>query len=243
VITAAHTSRLPGADLLPDLVRVLRSHLRRPGRPGHPAQPSMHDALFGALCHDMNGSLSSLEQLLRQLAGGGPQQADLLEVARSQAAHLSSILRTAEATGGTPPRHALTGRPLRDVVAASVAASGLPREQLTVRLGGAAGEITVGDARLQRILINLLENAHRHGNGEPVLLEATSRDGWVQISVRQSGVPSDRVVPHLRTSTPPRELTGLGLWSVQRQTRELGGCLDWDDDGSALTLTIHLPDR
>jgi signal transduction histidine kinase len=243
VITAAHTSRLPGADLLPDLVRVLRSHLRRRGRPGHPAQPSMHDALFGALCHDMNGSLSSLEHALRQLGGSGSHQADLLEVARSQAAHLSSILRTAEATGGTPTRHPLTGRPLPDVVAASVAASGLPREQLTVCMGRATSDITVGDARLQRILINLLENAHRHGNGAPVLLELTSRDGWVQISVRQSGVPTDRVVPHLCTSTPPRELTGLGLWSVQRQTRELGGRLDWDDDGSALTLTIHLPDR
>jgi signal transduction histidine kinase len=51
------------------------------------------------------------------------------------------------------------------------------------------------------------------------------------------------VVPHLRTTTPPQELTGLGLWSVQRQTRELGGRLVWDDDGGALTLTIHLPDR
>jgi signal transduction histidine kinase len=239
VITALHTSNLPGADL----VRALCNRLPGRIRPAHLAQSTVQDALFRALCHDMNGSLSALEHALRQLRGSGAHQADLLELARSQAAHLSSIVRTAQATGGTPTRHPLRGRALRDVVAASVAASGLPRQQLTVRLGGAAGEVTVGDARLQRILINLLENAHRHGRGEPVLLEVTARDGWVRLSVRQSGVPTDRVVPHLRTTTPPQELTGLGLWSVQRQTRELGGRLVWDDDGGALTLTIHLPDR
>ncbi len=42
---------------------------------------------------------------------------------------------------------------------------------------------------------------------------------------------------------PPVDLTGLGLWSVQRQTRELGGQVVWEDDGTALTLTVQLPDR
>jgi two-component system sensor histidine kinase KdpD len=39
------------------------------------------------------------------------------------------------------------------------------------------------------------------------------------------------------------DLTGLGLWSVQRQTRELGGRVLWEDDGSSLRLIIQLPDR
>jgi hypothetical protein len=30
---------------------------------------------------------------------------------------------------------------------------------------------------------------------------------------------------------------------VQRQTRELGGQVVWDDDGAVFTLTVQLPDR
>jgi signal transduction histidine kinase len=40
------------------------------------------------------------------------------------------------------------------------------------------------------------------------------------------------------------DLTGLGLWSVQRQTRELGGRLAWSEGpGNAFTLVVRLPDR
>ena len=51
------------------------------------------------------------------------------------------------------------------------------------------------------------------------------------------------MVGHLCTEQPPADLTGLGLWSVQRQARELGGQVTWDDDGAALTLVVDLPDR
>jgi signal transduction histidine kinase len=164
-------------------------------------------------------------------------------MARDQAAHLASMLRTAEATGGVPPRRPVLGRPLPDVVASSVAASGLPAHQLTVRLGEGTSDVTVGDARLQRILVNLLENAHRHGRGAAVLLAVTRRGGWVELAVTQAGVPADRVAGHLRTQRPPTDLTGLGLWSVQRQARELGGRVVCEDDGDALTLRVVLPDR
>jgi signal transduction histidine kinase len=96
---------------------------------------------------------------------------------------------------------------------------------------------------VQRILTNLLENAHRHGGGAPVALTAAGRPGWVDLALSQDGVPADRVVGHLRTTRPPMDLTGLGLWSVQRQTHELGGRLVWDDDGSSFTLVVQLPDR
>jgi signal transduction histidine kinase len=243
VISAVHTSNRP-APLLPELARVVQRHLRRRARPDRPPDPpSPDDTLVRALCHDMHGSLISLESALHHLTLGGPHEGDLLHLARSQAAHLSSLLRSAQATGGTPPGHTPTGRPLPDVVASAVAACGLPREQLTVRLGRSITGITAGDARLQRILINLLENAHRHGNGEPALLDVTSRDGWVRLGLRQPGMPAGRVAGPLRTSEPPPELTGLSLWSVQRQARELGGQVTWHDDGHALTLIVLLPDR
>jgi signal transduction histidine kinase len=232
VILAAHTRRPRAGHLLRDLGRVLRA--RRAG-----GAPTVEETLVRALCHDMRGSVACLESTLGHL--GGPDD-ELLGLARAQAAHLASVLRTAEATGGEA-REAPRGTPLRDVVGASAAASGLARDQLTLDLRGCAGEVEVGDARLQRILVNLLENAHRHGGGAPVRLAARCRPGWLRLDLRQEGVPARRIAGHLSSERPPADLTGLGLWSVQRQARELGGRVTWEDDGAALTLVVDLPDR
>ncbi|WP_347058878.1 ATP-binding protein [Blastococcus sp. HT6-30] len=229
--------------LLTDLARVLRAHLPRPRRaPTPPERPSPEDAVVRALCHDMRSPLASLEAVLGSLDRAPAQAAELLALARAQAAHLSSMLRTADATGGAV-RQSPTTRRLGDVLCASVAASGLPRSQLALEVDGDAGDVGVADARVQRILINLLENAHRHGNGAPVRLRATARTGWVELALSQAGVPVDRVVQHLQTSRPPVDLTGLGLWSVQRQAGELGGRVLWSENGSVFTLVVQLPDR
>ncbi|MGY2005058.1 sensor histidine kinase [Blastococcus sp. SYSU DS1024] len=230
--------------LLNDLARVLRAHLPRPRRAPapEPDAPSPEDAVVRALCHDMRSPLASLEAVLGTLDRAPGQAGELLALARAQTAHLSSMLRTADATGGAVRRAPGTRR-LRDVLHASVAASGLPRSQLTVEVDDDAGEIAVGDARVQRILVNLLENAHRHGDGAPVRLRVTARAGWVDLSLTQPGVPVDRIVQHLRQTRPPVDLTGLGLWSVQRQAGELGGRVLWFREGEDFTLTVQLPDR
>ncbi len=228
----------PARELVTDLARVLRSHRRR--RPVD-EEPTSGDAVLRALCHDMRSPLASLEAVLGSLDGPPDRARELLDLARAQTAQLSSMLRTADATGGAVRG---TGhRLLRDVVLASVAAAGLPRALLTAEVLDGAGEVPVADARVQRILTNLLENAHRHGGGRPVRLTATLSGGWVRLALSQAGVPVDRVVGHLRQTRPPLDLTGLGLWSVQRQTRELGGRLTWTDDGELFTLTVCLPDR
>jgi signal transduction histidine kinase len=243
VILAAHTFRLPSRGLLPRLVGLLRLPLigvrhqqTRNGR-------GPEDALFRALCHDMRGSLTCLEGALRRLGAEGPARDELLAMAQAQAASLTSMLRTAEASRGVAPSGPCGCRRLRDVVSTSLAASGLPRRQLTLRLGGDAGDVLVDDARLQRILVNLLENAHRHGDGRPVDLAVSYERGWVELAVAQPGVPAARVVGHLRTVEPPADLTGLGLWSVQRQARELGGRVVCEEDADVLTLRVQLPDR
>ncbi|MGY2083317.1 sensor histidine kinase [Blastococcus sp. SYSU DS0539] len=230
--------------LLDDLARVLRAHLPRRRRVRAPESeaPSPEDAVVRALCHDMRTPLASLEAALGSLDRAPAQAAELLALARAQTAHLSSMLRTADATGGAVRRSPATRR-LGDVLRASVAASGLPRSQLVLEVDDDAGDVGVADARVQRILINLLENAHRHGNGAPVRLRVTTRAGWVDLALSQTGVPVDRVVQHLQTSRPPVDLTGLGLWSVQRQAGELGGRVLWFEDGETFTLLVQLPDR
>jgi len=227
--------------LLGDLARVVRNHRPWARRRADEEPPTTDDALVRALCHDMRSPLASLEAALGSLGRSPEHAAELLDLARAQTAHLTSMLRTADATGGAVRR---TGpRLLRDVVQAATASSGLPRSQLAVEFRGDVGDVPVADARVQRILTNLLENAHRHGGAAPVRLAVTSRAGWVDLALSQDGVPADRVVGHLLTTRPPADLTGLGLWSVQRQTHELGGRLVWDDDGSSFTLTVQLPDR
>lgn len=230
-----HPATLPG--LLTDLLRVVRSHLPRPA--AEPVSPG--DALVRALCHDMRSPLAALESVLDRL-DDDDLRPELVDLARAQAQHLASMLRTANATGGATERAGTRG--LVDVVRASVAASGLPDHLLQVELGDDAADVIVADARVQRILTNLLENAHRHGGGRPVRLRVDRRGEWVDLAVTQQGVPADQVLGHLNRTTPPVDLSGLGLWSVQRQTRELGGRLAWSRgaDG-AFTLVVRLPDR
>ncbi len=241
MILAAHTSlpRSIKGSLTRGLATRLRGLLTRTRDPG----PSTEDMLVRAMCHDMRGSLTCLESALHQLDDAGPGRLDLLSMARAQAAHLASMLRTADAARTTPAQDRPAGRPLRDVVATSLAASGLPRRQLTLRIAGCAGEVAVGDARLQRILVNLLENAHRHGGGEPVELAVTCHGGWVELAVTQPGVPAAVVAGHLATTHPPADLTGLGLWSVQRQAHELGGRVVCEEADGAPTLRVLVPDR
>ncbi|RBY93835.1 sensor histidine kinase [Blastococcus sp. TBT05-19] len=232
----------PSHGLLNDLARVLRAHLPRPRRGGTPTPPpSTEDAVLRALCHDMRSPLASLEAVLGSLDRLPDGGRELLDLARAQTAHLSSMLRTADATAGAPPRAGT--RLLRDVLQAAVASAGLPRALLSVEMADGADEVGVADARVGRILTNLLENAHRHGAGRPVLLRVGRRRGWVDLSLTQAGVPTGRVVGHLSRPEPPLDLTGLGLWSVRRQTRELGGRIVWAGSRAAFTLTIQLPDR
>ena len=238
---SADTAPTRSRSLLLDLAGVLRTHLPRSRTTGEES-PTPQDALLRALCHDLSSPLAALEGTLRHLERTSEDGVELVQLARAQTAWLSSMLRTATATGGTT-RRGPAPRLLRDVLLASVAASGLPPSQLSVEVRGEAGEVAVADARVQRIVTNLLENAHRHGGGAPVRLVVTRRPGWVDIALTQAGLAADRVTDHLRAHRPPVDLTGLGLWSVQRQTRELGGRVLWEDDGAALTLIIRLPDR
>jgi K+-sensing histidine kinase KdpD len=238
VTLAADTRPETMSGLLTELLRVVRNHLPRPV--GEAVTPG--DALVRAMCHDMRSPLAALESVLDRLDGKDPGRSELLELARAQTRHLSSMLRTADATGGAAERRGT--RRLVDVVRASVAASGLPAHRLSVQLWKDTADVAVGDARVQRILTNLLENAHRHGEGRPVRLRADRRGGWVELAVTQAGVPADTVLSRLSQEAPPVDLDGLGLWSVQRQTRELGGRLAWSQgaDG-AFTLVVRLPDR
>jgi signal transduction histidine kinase len=241
VILAAHT--FPNRSSRASRARRALTRLRGLLRRGRDGGPSTEDALLRAMCHDMHGSLSCLQGALHHLSRGQSPRAEVLSLAQSQVEQLASMLRTAEATGGAVRVRSGTGQPIADVVAASLAASGLPRRQLTVVLSSSVDDVLVGDARLQRILVNLLENAHRHGDGARVRLDITGAHGWVEFAVNQVGLRATSVAAHLGTARPPVDLTGLGLWSVQRQARELGGRVVCEESDEGLTLRVQVPDH
>ncbi len=237
------TARSGSGRLLTDLARVVRDHVvRATRRPAEEQPPSPEGALLRAMCHDMRSPLASLEALLGALDRTPAPPAEVLQLARAQTEHLSSMLRTADASGGAA-RRPPGGRLLGDVVRASVAASGLPAGQLSLAVQDCATDVRVGDARVQRILTNLLENAHRHGDGASVLLTVVCRRGWVRLALTQDVPHPQRVVQHLQRDAPPVDLTGLGLWSVQRHAHDLGGRVTWAVTDVGLTLCTELPDR
>jgi signal transduction histidine kinase len=225
---------------LADLVRVVRTPSARFRRRN--AATDFETALVRALCHDMGGSVSILQATLGRLGEDRATGAELLGLAQAQATHLASLLRTVHGSTATA-----TGsgdrRPLAEVVATSAAASGLPRALLEVELRPGAGDVRVPATGCRRILGNLLENAHRHGDGASVRLTATRRTGRLELVLIQTTEGAARVLRHLNAATPPPDLTGLGLWSVRRQTQELGGHVVGETDGDVLTLRILLPDR
>jgi two-component system sensor histidine kinase KdpD len=106
--------------------------------------------------------------------------------------------------------------------------------------------VMVDAGHAHRILVNLLENAHRHaGAGGHVRIGAAALDGTVVIRVSDDGpgIPADDAEavfqPFWRSASGG--LTGLGLAIARGFAEENGGSLCADTTGSGATLVLTLP--
>jgi two-component system sensor histidine kinase KdpD len=111
-------------------------------------------------------------------------------------------------------------------------------------------EINVDPAILERVIVNLTENALRYSPpGKPPLLTASSLGDRVELRVvdRGPGIPEkdrDRMfVPFQRLGdTDNTTGVGLGLALSRGLTEAMGGALTADDTpGGGLTMTVSLP--
>ncbi|HEX5301769.1 MAG TPA: DUF4118 domain-containing protein [Streptosporangiaceae bacterium] len=111
-------------------------------------------------------------------------------------------------------------------------------------------EINVDPAILERVIVNLTENALRYSPaGKPPLLTASALGGRVELRVvdRGPGIPEkdrDRMfVPFQRLGdTENTTGAGLGLALSRGLTEAMGGTLTADDTpGGGLTMTVSLP--
>lgn len=92
------------------------------------------------------------------------------------------------------------------------------RQEMVLRLSAAAGFMDADPVRLHQVLVNLLQNAAKFSpEGSPIELSVTGDEGWVTISVKDSGIgiaPSqlERIFePFVQLPAGRGEERGLGL--------------------------------
>ncbi|MEU5781775.1 sensor histidine kinase [Micromonospora lupini] len=211
------------------LLRGLR--LTGPGAGAEPPAGVDAGLLLRVLCHEFRTPVSALTSLTRALADErrtltGADRRAIIELARDQAAHLQGLLRDATAGAGVlaptaPPEATVPLAGILREVAALVPA-GRRRARATRR----AGSWPVPAGRTRQVLVNLVENALRHGPaGGHVGIYAALRGPGLSIVVTDEGRVDEALLVALRRPAPVAGMSGLGLWIVRRLVAVDGGVL------------------
>ena len=108
-----------------------------------------------------------------------------------------------------------------------------------------------GDAdRIQQVLVNLLDNAVKYGEGSPVTVRVQPANGVVRLSVQDSGpglsaAEQARIFDKFYRAGPQLTRTGgtgLGLYISRELVRRMGGRLDVRSEaGAGATFVLELP--
>ncbi|WP_433549763.1 sensor histidine kinase [Micromonospora zamorensis] len=214
---------------LQGLLRGLRRIEPAPGEMRPPVADS--ELLLRVLCHEFRTPISTLTSLTRALADeqrelSGADRRAISELARDQAVHLQSLLR--EATAGTGAL-ALAPQPEPAVPLAGIlreAAALVPAGRRRARATRRAGACPVPAGRTRQVLVNLVENALRHGPPDgQVGLYATVRGPGLSVLVTDEGRVDDALLSALRRPAPTVGMSGLGLWIVRQLLVTDGGAL------------------
>ncbi|MEU7918482.1 HAMP domain-containing sensor histidine kinase [Micromonospora zamorensis] len=214
---------------LQGLLRGLRRIEPAPGEMRPPVADS--ELLLRVLCHEFRTPISTLTSLTRALADeqrelSGADRRAISELARDQAVHLQSLLR--DATAGTGAL-ALAAQPEPAVPLAGIlreAAALVPAGRRRARATRRAGACPVPAGRTRQVLVNLVENALRHGPPDgQVGLYATVRGPGLSVLVTDEGRVDDALLSALRRPAPAVGMSGLGLWIVRQILVPDGGAL------------------
>lgn len=160
---------------------------------------------------------------------------DLLDVSRVQAGVLAVSLRPVDAA---------------DVVLAAVEELGLGPSSVDLALDRDLPPVQADPVLLQRVVVNVLANAHRHSPaGIPVRVSTSRLGGSAQLRIidHGPGIPIDRrddvFAPFQRLGdTDNATGLGLGLALSKGFSEGMGGALTPEDTpGGGLTMVIELP--
>ncbi|WP_241010639.1 sensor histidine kinase [Mycobacterium camsae] len=225
--------------------RDLRARLLR-------SYQSQQDGLQ-VLVHEFRTPVTSLEALTEALTSGAPMtdgdRRTSLQLVARHVRHIADMLEALSDVALSRRPTFTTGQVRRvdvaDLILGAADAVELapPRLQLKVDVGAVA----VDAQALRRVLTNLLENAARHGRGEPVDVTCW-RDGEelvVAVADRGPGVPAaslGELTTKYVSVGGQRGTAGLGLWIVQQIVEAMGGRVDFAArDGGGLIATFRAP--
>src|SRR5215212_10259168 len=120
-----------------------------------------------------------------------------------------------------------------------------------VEVGAAAGEAAGDRDRIEQVLVNLVDNAVKYGDGRRVVVAVGGSTSGVQISVSDTGpgIPQgdlERIFekfyrgdPNLTTAPGG---TGLGLYIARELVERMGGRIDVRSEAAAgTTFVVELP--
>ena len=117
------------------------------------------------------------------------------------------------------------------------------RATITTTLTGNL-EVVTYPATLEIVLVDTIENAVSHGNGE-VMVTVEGSESVLSITVTDNGpgIPEQELTPiEAGTETALDHASGLGLWAISWGTAALGGSVGFDrPEEGGTTVLIQLP--
>jgi two-component system sensor histidine kinase KdpD len=222
------------------------------------AADRMRTALLAAVSHDLRSPIASAKAAISSLRSedidwDDADTAELLATADESLDRLThlvgNLLDMSRLQAGAL---SLFPKPsgLDEIVARSLDDLGQAGREITVDIPDSLPAVSADPAILERIVVNLTENALRYSPaGKPPLLAASALGDRVELRVvdRGPGIPEgdrDRMfVPFQRLGdTDNTTGVGLGLALARGLTEAMDGTLTAEDTpGGGLTMTISLP--
>jgi signal transduction histidine kinase len=208
-------------------------------------QANRLDVLHRLLRHEILNSLTAIRGYAALDDDGGRAQ----EVIETRSEAIEETIEAVKHLTGSTGTNQVSVAPVdvADPIEASVQTIERRHSDATVSVGLIPENLTaVADERLERIVVNLLENAIVHGDeADPVGVSVTATPSTVRIGVSDTGpgLP-EREQRLLETGEIDRfddPGTGFGLNVVRFLVENYRGAIETDVDADGTTITIELP--
>jgi PAS domain S-box-containing protein len=216
--------------------------------------------LVATISHELRTPMAAVygaaETLLRRDDLDPERRRELLAMIGAQATRLTGIVESVLLTSRLDRDLVAVDREPVDVAELARATVQAMRPQLPPSLEldlevGPEEVRAAGDAdRIQQVLVNLLDNAVKYGEGSPVTVRVRPVNGLVCLSVQDSGpglAPAEqaRIFDKFYRGGPQLTRgggTGLGLYISRELVRRMGGRLDVRSQaGAGATFVLELP--
>ena len=213
-------------------------------------------AVLHAVSHDLRSPLTAIRAASEGLESaslelGERDRAELLETIRLETARLERLvanlldLSRLEAGAARPQRELW---PIDELVSRALDGLGAEAARVTVALDGEAPLVSVDAAQLERVLVNVLENALRFSSpSDRVELAGTSTGDDVLIRISDQGrglddEDSERIFEPFEHGHGGGQGTGLGL-AIARGFAEANGCrlIAEPSSGAGASFVLALP--